>query len=92
MKNVILFVLLFVSSMAFSQSKETFTCGQMTKKGAPCKNRVTEAGARCWMHGGSTKTDVRAISVQCSAIAKSTGNRCRNKTTNPSGLCHVHSK
>ena len=92
MKNVILFVLVFVSSMAFSQSKETFTCGQTTKAGNPCKNRVTEAGARCWMHGGSTKTDVRAISVQCSAIAKSTGNRCRNKTTNPSGLCHVHSK
>ena len=59
MKNVILFVLVFVSSMAFSQSKETFTCGQTTKKGTPCKNRVTEAGARCWMHGGSTKTDYR---------------------------------
>ena len=45
MKNVILFVLVFVSSMAFSQSKETFTCGQTTKAGNPCKNRVTEAGA-----------------------------------------------
>ena len=92
MKNVLFIISLFVSLTAFSKSKETFTCGQTTKKGTPCKNRVTEAGARCWMHGGSTKTDVRAISVQCSAIAKSTGNRCRNKTTGPSGLCHVHSK
>ena len=92
MKNVILFVLLFVSLTAFSQSKETFTCGQMTKKGTPCKNRVTEAGARCWMHGGSTKTDVKLIASQCTAIAKSTKQQCRNKTTNPSGLCHVHSK
>ena len=92
MKNVLFIISLFVSLTAFSQSKETFTCGQTTKKGTPCKNRVTEAGARCWMHGGSTKTDVRAISVRCSAIAKSTGNRCRNKTTNPSGLCRVHSK
>ena len=92
MKNVILFVLLFVSSMAFSQSKETFTCGQTTKKGTPCKIRVTEAGARCWLHGGQKSTDVRLIAVQCSATAKSTGKQCRNKTTDKSGLCHVHSK
>ena len=92
MKNVILFVLLFVSSMAFSQSKETFTCGQMTKKGTPCKNRVTEAGKKCYLHGGEIKTDVKLIASQCTAIAKSTKQQCRNKTTNPSGLCHVHSK
>jgi len=92
MKNVLFIIGLFISLSAFGQSKESFLCGAPTKKGTPCKNRVTEAGARCWMHGGSTKTDVRAISVQCSAIAKSTGNRCRNKTTNPKGVCHVHSK
>lgn len=29
-------------------------------------------------------------SVQCNAIAKSTGQRCRNKTTNENSFCHVH--
>ena len=29
-------------------------------------------------------------SVQCKAIAKSTGNRCRNKSKNTNGYCYVH--
>lgn len=29
-------------------------------------------------------------SQQCQGIAKSTGNRCRNKTKNPEGYCHLH--
>ncbi len=31
-----------------------------------------------------------SLSSQCKGIAKSTGNRCRNKTTKPNGYCHVH--
>jgi hypothetical protein len=82
--------ILFVSSIAFAQEKPTYLCGQPTKAGHSCKNKVTESGAKCWMHGGATKTDVRMVAVQCSATAKSTGKQCRNKTTDKSGLCHVH--
>jgi len=92
MKNVILFFALFISSAVFGQSKETYLCGAPTKAGNPCKNKVTEIGAKCWMHGGQKSTDVRMIAVQCSATAKSTGKQCRNKTTDKSGLCHVHNK
>ena len=94
MKNIILFACMLIASISisYSQEKPTYLCGAITKKGTPCRNKVTEAGKRCWVHGGETKTDVKMISAQCSAIAKSTGNQCRNKTTNPNGLCHVHSK
>ncbi len=30
------------------------------------------------------------ISVQCKGVAKSTGERCKKKTTNPNGYCHYH--
>lgn len=93
MKNVLFIIIsLFISLSAFGQSKETFLCGQPTKKGTPCRNKVTEQGKHCYLHGGEVKTDVRLISAQCSAIAKSTQNQCRNKTTDKSGLCHVHNK
>ncbi len=32
----------------------------------------------------------RTTSVRCSAIAKSTGQRCKNWTYNWNGRCHVH--
>ncbi|BDD07665.1 hypothetical protein FUAX_00970 [Fulvitalea axinellae] len=32
----------------------------------------------------------RAGSVRCKAKTKKTGNRCKNMTKNPKGLCHVH--
>lgn len=91
-KFMFIFSLLLVSSISFSQSKGTYLCGAPTKKGTPCRNKVTEIGTKCWMHGGQTKTDVKIISVQCSATAKSSGQQCRNKTTNPNGLCHVHDR
>ena len=33
-----------------------------------------------------------SISGQCSGIAKSTGNQCRNKTKNENGYCYAHQK
>jgi len=36
---------------------------------------------------GSTK---HSAAVQCKGIAKSTGQRCKNRTTNPNGYCHYH--
>ena len=83
---------LFMSlSTTFGQS-DPILCGAPTKAGHPCKNHVTKQGKHCYLHGGAIKDDVRAISVQCSAVAKSTDRQCKNKTTNTSGLCHVHNK
>ncbi len=90
MKNILFISILFFSLNLFSQEKPTYLCGAPTKKGTPCKNKVTESGTKCWIHGGQTKTDVRMISVQCSATAKTSGKQCRNKTTNQNGLCHIH--
>jgi endonuclease G len=38
---------------------------------------------------GSYKSS-KSVSKQCKGIAKSSGNRCRNKTTNESGYCYLH--
>ena len=38
----------------------------------------------------SSSTSINATSVQCKGIAKSTGVRCKKKTTNPNGYCHYH--
>lgn len=40
--------------------------------------------------GYSKSSDLKAISVQCNGTAKSTGNRCRNKTKNSNGYCYLH--
>ena len=37
-----------------------------------------------------SSTSTGAMSKQCKGIAKSTGNRCRNKTTNLNEYCHLH--
>lgn len=34
--------------------------------------------------------ETRTSSVQCKGIAKSTGQRCKSKTTNANGYCHAH--
>ena len=38
----------------------------------------------------SSSTQKKSQATQCSGIAKSTGVRCRNKTTHVSGRCHHH--
>ena len=60
-----------------------------TEKGwrheAPCLPRgVAEPSTR------SSSGQGQSLSVQCMGIAKSTGVRCRNKTTHFSGRCHHH--
>ena len=38
----------------------------------------------------SSSKSSSATSVQCKGIAKSTGVRCKKKTTNSNGYCHYH--
>jgi len=40
--------------------------------------------------GSSSSSSSKSVSVQCNGIAKSTGNRCRNKTSNTNGYCYLH--
>jgi endonuclease G, mitochondrial len=40
--------------------------------------------------GYSSSSSSKSASVQCNGIAKSTGNRCRNKTSNTNGYCYLH--
>src|SRR5450759_379891 len=38
----------------------------------------------------SSSSSYKSTAVQCKGIAKSTGNRCKNMTTNENGYCNVH--
>lgn len=38
----------------------------------------------------SSDNENSTTTVQCSGIAKSTGSRCKNMTTNENGYCHLH--
>jgi len=38
----------------------------------------------------NSNTSLKTVSSQCSGIAKSTGNQCRNKTKNKNGYCYLH--
>lgn len=40
--------------------------------------------------GREASTSTPSVAVQCKGFAKSTGNRCRNKTTNENGFCYRH--
>jgi endonuclease G, mitochondrial len=40
--------------------------------------------------GYSSSSYSNSVSVQCNGVAKSTGNRCRNKTTKTNGYCYLH--
>jgi len=38
----------------------------------------------------SSATKSKSLAVQCKGKAKSTGNRCKNNTTNTNGYCNIH--
>jgi len=38
----------------------------------------------------TSSTKITVPAVRCSAIAKKTGEQCRNKTRNQNGYCHHH--
>jgi len=38
----------------------------------------------------SSSHSTSTVAVQCLGISKSSGNRCRNKTKDPTGYCHLH--
>ncbi len=56
----------------------TFTGLAINKKATSFEEEISVSQSR------------RTTSVQCSATAKSTGQRCKNWTYNWNGRCHVH--
>lgn len=51
---------------------------------------LSEGATRSVAAPSDTETSLGGASVQCMGIAKSTGQRCRQKTTDPSGRCRYH--
>lgn len=75
--------------------------GVGSSTGRRCGNFTNNANQHCHLHqaqvGGGDGDDSSAsppprsgTSQQCTGHAKSTGQRCRNMTTHPSGRCHHH--
>ncbi len=51
----------------------------------------SRSDASAWTFTGYTSTSTSAgAATQCKGIAKSTGVRCKNKTTNENGYCYLH--
>ena len=88
MKSFVILVTLIITSLSLNGQA---LCGQPTKAGTACKNRVTEVGNACHMHGGKADAEVKCIAAQCTANTLK-GVQCKNRTTNVAKVCHVHSK
>jgi hypothetical protein len=58
-------------------------CAFVYRLGRPCEREALEGSGLCALHE-------RVGGRLCSAIAASTGERCRHWTQRPSGLCHQH--
>ncbi|WP_346862850.1 DNA/RNA non-specific endonuclease [uncultured Draconibacterium sp.] len=50
----------------------------------------SNSNADLWEFKGYNSTTSTGTATQCKGIAKSTGNQCRNKTTNENAYCYLH--
>ena len=77
------------STLSFGQTTSN-QCTATTKQKVQCKNIVSK-GDLCHLHDPNyvKKTDFPA--VLCEGTTKS-GNNCKRKTKNTSGLCYNHRK
>jgi len=64
-------------------------CNRSKSNSCYCKAHNKRVGINCCEGKGKVRNKSSAISMQCSGTTKK-GARCRNKTTNPNGLCHLH--
>ena len=77
---------LLIVVMSYGQTQ----CKEMTKSNNQCKN-VVKQGDLCYLHNPNYVKQVKSETLVCSGTNKS-GNKCKNKTKNVSGLCHHHRK
>ncbi|MFM7218325.1 MAG: HNH endonuclease [Bacteroidota bacterium] len=62
-------------------------CNRSKSNGCYCKVHNRKVGVNCC--DGKKNSHSSSVSTQCTATTKK-GTRCRNKTKNPSGRCHLH--
>jgi hypothetical protein len=63
-------------------------CQGLTKDSVSCKN-IVKNGNLCYLHNPNYVKTEDTKSVVCAGTTKS-GNVCKNKTKDSSGLCHHH--
>lgn len=64
-------------------------CNRSKSNSCYCKIHNRKVGTNC-CQGSKTKSSSHSgTATQCTGITKK-GNRCRNRTTNPSGRCYLH--
>ena len=85
MRNKFLIIGLVMGSLSFSQTQ----CNELTKDSVQCKN--TTKVELCYLHNPNYVKQSEKLTVICSGTTK-TGNNCKRKTKNQSGLCYNHKK
>jgi hypothetical protein len=63
-------------------------CNRSKSNSCYCKIHDRKVGTNC-CDGNTSTTKSTSSAVQCSGTTKK-GARCRNRTTNSSGKCHLH--
>ena len=77
---------LLITSASFAQTQ----CVSLTKDSLQCKN-ITKQNNLCYLHNPNYITKSDKVTVICSGTTK-TGNNCKSRTKDTSGLCHNHRK
>ena len=87
MKKITLSVAaLTIAMMSYGQTQ----CKGLTKSNVQCKN-VVKTSDLCHLHNPNYVKKTESTTVICSGTTK-TGNNCKRKTKNQSGLCYNHKK
>ena len=79
---------LLIASASFAQTTESTQCVATTKQNVQCKNTTTQSNL-CYLHNPNYVKSSDSTTVICSGTTK-TGNNCKRKTKNTSGLCYNH--
>ena len=77
------------STLSFGQTTSN-QCTATTKQNVQCKNTVNK-GDLCHLHNPNYVKKSENVAVICFGTTKS-GNNCKRKTKNTSGLCYNHKK
>jgi len=91
MKKKFIIIGMMMSGFAFSQNVNVdSTCVGITSKGLDCKIKVNVDSTKLCHYHINSNGIIKTQSTQCSGTSKSTGNQCKLKTKDESGLCHHH--
>jgi len=78
-------VALTMTMMSYGQTQ----CNGLTKDSVQCKNTTNKV--LCYLHNPNYVKTSDSVTVICGGTTKS-GNNCKRKTKNTSGLCYNHKK